>query len=63
MPIELRRNLRGCDHPKARLHPGDPERIRQRHEAGESDTVLALEYRVHRKTIFRIVVGQSYSAD
>jgi hypothetical protein len=63
MPIELRRNLKGCDHPKARLHPGDAERIRARFEAGERDTVLAAEYRVHRKTIFRIVVRQSYAGE
>ena len=61
MPIEFRKNLKGYQHPKHRLQPGDDAAIRQRFAAGTPKSHLAREYGVDRRTIFRIVVGQSYN--
>jgi Mor family transcriptional regulator len=60
VPIEFRKNLKGYQHPKHRLQPGDDAAIRQRYENGESQRKLAREFRVSQPTIFRIVWKVSY---
>lgn len=63
MAVELRKNLKGCAHPRSKLLPGQAEQILLRYVQGATQRELAKEFHISQMTVFRIVWRQSYDTE